>query len=116
METNNLYNVLEYNVDGTNILMFSIPQGHVRFSSNGFVDGTYALIMKASDKGMMIPGSYTREELWDDQTIVPVYAMHFHSIEQIEAYIKAFNSFLLNVRKYEEENHGKGNCEAQTDH
>ena len=92
-------NVVAVEVRGETIPMFVIPQGHVRFGSLEYDDGTFAFAIFVSDKKIdNITIEHTVDKTWENQTINPVYSMHFESIEQIEAYIRAFNNFLDRVK------------------
>lgn len=79
-------------VNGKPIPMFMLPQGYVRCRSNGFSDGTFAFTTCISDKKADIGVTLSRNETWENQTIEPLFAIHFESIEQIEAYVKMFNA------------------------
>lgn len=94
MSTIDMKNVIPTTVRDRTIPMFIIPQGHVRFMGNKFNDGTFSWTICCSDKNVDVTKEHAHEEVWDNQTVEPVFAMHFESIEQIEACIKAFNNFL----------------------
>lgn len=88
-------------VNGKPIPMFMLPQGYVRCRSNGFSDGTFAFTTCISDKKADIGVTLPHSELWENQTIEPLFAIHFESIEQIEAYVEIFNGMLNSVKNME---------------
>ena len=102
MPTIDMKNVVSITVHDKPIPMFMIPQGHMRFMSSKYNDGTFSFVICYSDKKIDdITKEHIREETWENQTVEPVSAIHFESIEQIEAYIKALNHFLDRVKTME---------------
>jgi hypothetical protein len=91
-------NMTTATVNGKPIPMFMLPQGYVRCSSNGFKDGTFAFTTCISDKKADIGVTLSHSEIWENQTIEPLFAIHFESIEQIEAYVKIFNEMLSHIK------------------
>lgn len=86
-------NVIDVTIDGTTIPMFTIPQGQARFSVHIYDNGTFAFTVHASDKKIDDTTKvYSKDELWKNQTVNPVYSIRFESVEHIEAYVKAFSS------------------------
>ena len=85
-------------VNGKHIPMFMLPQGYVRCFSNGFKDGTFAFTTCISDKKVDIGVTLSRNEIWENQTIEPLFAIHFESIEQIEAYVNIFNEMRNHIK------------------
>lgn len=85
-------------VNGKPIPMFMLPQGYVRCHGNGFKDGTFAFTTCISDNKSDIGVTLPHSEIWENQTIEPLFAIHFESIEQIEAYVKIFNEMLGHIK------------------
>jgi len=79
---------------------YHVDTGHARFRTECFGNGNVQVQVYCSDKKVPIGVDLSRDELWKDQTITPVFALHCDSIEQLEAYKVAFESCIETVKKY----------------
>lgn len=68
-----------------NIPVVHIPVGHSRFRFKSNEDGTFDLIVFASDKKLSV-GTHTQEELWCDQLVEAQYVIRFDNAEHIKGY------------------------------
>ena len=99
MSTIDVKNAVAIDVDGKTIPMFVNPQGHMRFMHIKHNNGTFSFVICCSDKKIDdITKEHVREETWENQTVEPVFAIHFESIEQIDAYIRALNHYRDRVK------------------
>lgn len=88
-------NISGITINGNTIPMFTIPQGHARFSFYMHDNGTCTFVVHTSDKKIDdTTKADSKDELWENQTVKPVYSILFESVEHIEAYVKAFNTIL----------------------
>ena len=71
--------------------MYEIKTGHMRFEAGTHNNGKYYVGVYCSDKAVPINQKLTKEDIYDNQNITPVYALSFESLEQFDAYIFALN-------------------------
>lgn len=94
-----LKNATSITLSGNKIPVFILPQGCVRFSTLKCNSENPIFIVSISDKKIDdISKDRTYNELWQNQTVNPLFAIRFESVEQIEAYIKGLSYFLERVK------------------
>ena len=68
-----------------------IPIGHSRFRHATDDNGNHYIVICSSDREIT-PGNHTKEELWENQNVVPAYGIKFDSLDHIKAYADALYS------------------------
>lgn len=85
------------------IPVFHIPVGCSRFRYKFNSDGTIDLIVLESDRQLSV-GTHTKEEMWDDQIVAPLYVIRFDNLEHIKGYGEVFFNFVkIGFEKYKKE-------------
>ena len=79
---------------------YHVKMGHARFRTVTFGNGNVQVQVYCSDKKVPIGVDLSHNELWEDQTITPVFALHCDSVEQLEAYKVAFESCIETAKKH----------------
>ena len=79
--------------------IYNIKTGHARFETVAFTDGSIKLQVYQSNKKVPIGVDLSIDELWGNQEITPVFAIHCESIEQLEAYKKVFEDAIQSAKK-----------------
>lgn len=75
--------------EGEPLHVLRIPLGQARFRQMENDTEGVALIVYSSDKAME-PGMHTREELWDNQSVIPVLGIHVETAAQAHVWAKQF--------------------------
>ena len=78
---------------------YRIEQGYVRCRWVLFENGEIELQFFQSDKSVPINCELSHDELWENQTMTPVFAVRCCSIDQLEAYTANFNNSLKHIKE-----------------
>ena len=96
-------------MENNRIPVFHIPVGCSRFRYKFNGDGTIDLIVCGSDKQISV-GTHSKEELWENQIVAPLYVIRFDNLEHIKGYGDTLFD-LIKIRfeelKKEKENEGR---------
>ena len=91
---------------GEPVPVLYIPRGQCRFRQMGNDIEGAALIVYLSDKAVE-PGKHTYEELWNDQSIKPVFGIHIETAAQARVWAKQFE-YLAKSLESKEVTNGQG--------
>lgn len=89
---------------GEPVSVLYIPRGQARFRQMENDTEGAALIVYLSDKAVE-PGKYTYEELWNDQSVAPVFGIHIETAAQARVWAKQFE-YLAKSLESKEATHG----------
>lgn len=104
MNNRHINNVLFLSTaDGEPISVLYIPRGQGRFRQMGNDTEGAALIVYLSDKAAE-PGWHTYEELWNDQSIKPVFGIHIETAAQAHVWAKQFEYLAKSLESKEATN------------
>lgn len=88
------------------VLVLHLPRGQARFRQMENDTEGAALIIYLSDKAVE-PGKHTYEELWNDQSVTPVFGIHIETAAQAHVWAKQFE-YLAKSLESKETTNGQG--------
>ena len=85
------------------VLVLHLPRGQARFRQMENDTEGAALIVYLSDKAVE-PDKYTYEELWNDQSVAPVFGIHIETAAQAHVWARQFEHLAKSLESKEATN------------